>query len=198
MGAGSQRGFVSALDIASTLKPVSAQAREISLQAMNAKTIAARAGQSARAIQPIADYVDELSRQVIRLVQQVEAESIRVTRLALDAFAETRVQAQFARAARLGRGARHIASIAPAAAHAEAQLARAAADLAAHEKSMALVLDEIRTAMMAMQIATSKFRLEVGAGAEANRAGFEALIEKLEDAVGQIRRAVDASARLLR
>ncbi|MDD2760251.1 MAG: chemotaxis protein [Methylomonas sp.] len=63
--------FVAVASIAAELSAVMDVAKEISLAAANAKAIAFRAGEKAKGFQPITDFINELAKETIELVNNI-------------------------------------------------------------------------------------------------------------------------------
>ncbi len=63
--------FVAVASIAAELSAVMDVAKEISLAAANAKAIAFRAGEKAKGFQPITDFINELAKDTIELVDDI-------------------------------------------------------------------------------------------------------------------------------
>jgi len=68
--------FVAIASIAAELSAVMDVAREISLAAANAKAIAFRAGEKARGFQPITDFINELAKETIALVNEINEQAV--------------------------------------------------------------------------------------------------------------------------
>ncbi|MGZ8224201.1 MAG: chemotaxis protein, partial [Methylobacter sp.] len=63
--------FIAVASITSELSAVMVVAKEISLAAANAKAIAFRAGDKAKGFQPITDFINELAKETIELVTNI-------------------------------------------------------------------------------------------------------------------------------
>lgn len=189
--------FITALGIAGNLKSVLAEAEEISLQAMNAKAVVARAGESARAIHPIVDHAEELSRGVIRLVEQINRTALEITRTSISEFTEEVATAYFRRAQTLGAGARYIGGLDKAIEGADKRLDELHRNVADEVRGLSVMLDDIESALLAASFVTSKFRLEVGVSGSGYRENFEALVQKFETAVVNIQELVQKSQKAL-
>ena len=72
---------ISVATIAADLHRVMHIAWSVSIAAKNAMIISAQAGEQARSFQPITRFIDEIAHTTIDSTQQVERESIRLTRL---------------------------------------------------------------------------------------------------------------------
>lgn len=68
--------FVVIASIAAELSAVMEVAKEISLAAANAKAIAFRAGEKAKGFQPITDFINELAKDTIELVDSINDQAI--------------------------------------------------------------------------------------------------------------------------
>lgn len=67
--------------IAAELSAVMEVAKEISLAAANAKAIAFRAGEKAKGFQPITDFINELAKDTIELVNDINEHALKLYRL---------------------------------------------------------------------------------------------------------------------
>ncbi len=77
----SKSQFVAAASIAAELSAVMEVAKEISLAAANAKAIAFRAGEKAKGFQPITDFINELAKETIELVNNINEHAMTLYRL---------------------------------------------------------------------------------------------------------------------
>lgn len=73
--------FVAVASIAAELSAVMEVAKEISLAAANAKAIAFRAGEKAKGFQPITDFINELAKETIQLVNNINEHALKLYRL---------------------------------------------------------------------------------------------------------------------
>ena len=73
--------FVAVASIAAELSAVMDVAKEISLAAANAKAIAFRAGEKAKGFQPITDFINELAKDTIGLVNDINEHAFDLYRL---------------------------------------------------------------------------------------------------------------------
>lgn len=73
--------FVAVASIAAELSAVMEVAKEISLAAANAKAIAFRAGEKAKGFQPITDFINELAKETIELVNNINEHALKLYRL---------------------------------------------------------------------------------------------------------------------
>lgn len=77
----SKSQFVAVASIAAELSAVMEVAKEISLAAANAKAIAFRAGEKAKGFQPITDFINELAKETIELVNNINEHALTLYRL---------------------------------------------------------------------------------------------------------------------
>lgn len=78
--------FVAVASIAAELSAVMEVAKEISLAAANAKAIAFRAGEKAKGFQPITDFINELAKETIELVNNINEHALQLYRLTVKEY----------------------------------------------------------------------------------------------------------------
>jgi len=76
--------FVAVASIAAELSAVMEVAKEISLAAANAKAIAFRAGEKAKGFQPITDFINDLAKETIALVNKINEHALMLYRLTVN------------------------------------------------------------------------------------------------------------------
>ncbi len=76
--------FVAVASIAAELSAVMEVAKEISLAAANAKAIAFRAGEKARGFQPITDFINDLAKETIELVNRINEHALQLYRVTVN------------------------------------------------------------------------------------------------------------------
>lgn len=96
-----QAFFVASAIVAGRLLTVMQIAKEISLAAKNAKAIAERAGEKANSFKPITDFIDEMGRETLKLVEEINEQALSVSRSAVDELRCTEASNRFAHAAEL-------------------------------------------------------------------------------------------------
>jgi hypothetical protein len=87
--------FIAVASITSELSAVMVVAKEISLAAANAKAIAFRAGDKAKGFQPITDFINELAKETIELVTNINIYALVLYRLTVDEFQKTTAYNKF-------------------------------------------------------------------------------------------------------
>lgn len=189
--------FIKALNVVALLKAVLDQANEISLQAMNAKSVVARAGEKVRAIQPITDHMDKLAKNIIGLVGQISSNSLEISRASLTEFMEDMTVSHFKNALKLGQDSKYIRSLDGASEAATASLDATRNKIGVNVQTLSGLLEEIDVSLLAASAVTSKFRLEIGTSETEYEESFESLVEKLEFAIGDIRKNIHDSKKTL-
>lgn len=189
--------YIKALNIVALLKSVLEQANEISLQAMNAKSVVSRAGENARAIQPITDHINEFAKDIIDLVIQISSKSLEISRDSLTEFMEEMTVSYFEKAQLIGSESQHIVTLDPVVMDARIRLERIRLKTQDHINVLTNMLDEIGSSLLAATSLTSKFRLEIGVSETDYEANFNSLVQRLEDAADQIRHKIRESKQIL-
>ena len=103
--------FIAVASITSELSAVMVVAKEISLAAANAKAIAFRAGDKAKGFQPITDFINELAKETIELVTNINIYALVLYRLTVDEFQRTAAYNKFELAAKMAEGAAYAKSM---------------------------------------------------------------------------------------
>jgi methyl-accepting chemotaxis protein len=103
--------FIAVASITSELSAVMVVAKEISLAAANAKAIAFRAGDKAKGFQPITDFINELAKETIELVTNINIYALVLYRLTVDEFQRTVAYNKFELAAKMAEGAPYAKSM---------------------------------------------------------------------------------------
>lgn len=103
--------FIAVASITSELSAVMVVAKEISLAAANAKAIAFRAGDKAKGFQPITDFINELAKETIELVTNINIYALVLYRLTVDEFQKTVAYNKFELAAKMAEGAVYAKSM---------------------------------------------------------------------------------------
>jgi methyl-accepting chemotaxis protein len=96
--------FVAAASIAAELSAVMDVAKEISLAAANAKAIAFRAGEKAKGFQPITDFINELAKETIELVDAINEHAISLYQLTVDEHRMANAYNKFEAVSTLAKG----------------------------------------------------------------------------------------------
>lgn len=181
--------FVVAATISARLHDVIRLAEDISIAAMNAKTIAARAGDQARGFGPITDFIDDLARNATRLARRVSAESETLSRITAQRYrayhADRRLAVVGAQAADLD----NFISLAPAIERERAEVARLARAFADSQRELLSCLDEIDSIVRATHMIAITSRIEASNTA-IHRDSLRAIAESVAASAEAIRAAV--------
>ncbi|MGZ8919008.1 MAG: chemotaxis protein [Methylobacter sp.] len=110
--------FIAVASITSELSAVMVVAKEISLAAANAKAIAFRAGDKAKGFQPITDFINELAKETIELVTNINIYALVLYRLTVDEFQKTVAYNKFELAAKMADDAVYAKTMQEPLAHA--------------------------------------------------------------------------------
>ncbi len=189
--------YIRALNIVALLKSVLEQANEISLQAMNAKSVVSRAGVNARAIQPITDHINQFAKNIIGLVTQISTKSLEISRDSLSEFMEEMTVNYFEKAQQLGENSQYISSLDGTVGEANHRLERLQLKTLDHIQVLSGMLDDIASSLLAATSLTSKFRLEIGVSDTEYDENFNSLVQRLEGAADEIREKIRESKRIL-
>ncbi len=103
--------FIAVASITSELSAVMVVAKEISLAAANAKAIAFRAGDKAKGFQPITDFINELAKETIELVTNINIYALVLYRLTVEEYHKTIAYNKFELAAKMAEGALYAESM---------------------------------------------------------------------------------------
>lgn len=104
--------FVAVASIAAELSAVMDVAKEISLAAANAKAIAFRAGEKAKGFQPITDFINELAKETIQLVNDINEHALKLYRLTVKEQRMTEARERFEKVAASAQSAAYALSLA--------------------------------------------------------------------------------------
>jgi len=103
--------FVAVASIAAELSAVMEVAKDISLAAANAKAIAFRAGENAKGFQPITDFINELAKETIKLVNEINEHAFQLYQITVNEYRMTRACKKFEKVADVSKSASYGASL---------------------------------------------------------------------------------------
>jgi len=103
--------FVAVASIAAELSAVMDVAKNISLAAANAKAIAFRAGEKAKGFQPITDFINELAKDTIELVNTINEHALNLYQLTVNEYRMAEAYDKFVAVQTLAQGAAYIDSL---------------------------------------------------------------------------------------
>lgn len=103
--------FVAVASIAAELSAVMDVAKDISLAAANAKAIAFRAGEKAKGFQPITDFINELAKDTIELVNSINEHALELYRLTVKQHRISEACSRFEKVAKMSTNATYADSL---------------------------------------------------------------------------------------
>ncbi len=182
--------FITAVDVSARLGAVLKEAKNISLEAMNAKALVARAGENVRTFKPITDYMVELASDTINLVEEINQEALTISKSSLRAIRGKEAVERFNMAAIKAEDALYRESFHSAKKATENEFNIFQQDLQKNTRRLTELLEEIESRMLAANVVTSTSRLEAATVSTQYRANFEAIVGKFEIAAKNIRSIV--------
>ena len=180
--------FINAATVAAELSEVLTEAKNISLEAMNAKALVARAGDNVRTFKPITDFMVELANDTIWLVKEINREALVLSRTSLNELHSSDANLKFARAQQKAASAIHVETLDPIAKEAYNQHHHQSVQLRRHMRKLFELLDEIESRMLAANVVTATSRLEAATAADSYQASLEGIVIKLEKGANRIKR----------
>jgi methyl-accepting chemotaxis protein len=193
--------LLAAAAISAELGAVRKIAKDMSIGVLNAKAVAARAGEAARGFQPIADAIHQLAYDVTQLVRQIDGQSLLVSRKAVQLYhgLESRQRMQLVWKSReLGDAPRHIESLESQMVCCDAKIVQLRSSVQRDIDNLTTLIDEISRNIRASSVVAISSRVEA-ARARQFRAELEVVADELDIAANQIRKLVDSSrAQLIR
>ncbi len=189
--------FITAVAVSARLSAVLKEAKNISLEAMNAKALVARAGENVRTFKPITDYMVELANDTICLVEDINREALLISRSSLTALRGSEAVRHLEKARGKSEKAPYQGSFENACSQAQYDLEKFQNVLRRNTRRLNELLEEIETRMLAANVVTSTSRLEAATVSNIYRANFEAIVGKFEKAAKNIRGIVKECRRVL-
>lgn len=179
--------FINAATVAAELSEVLTEAKNISLEAMNAKALVARAGDNVRTFKPITDFMVELANDTIWLVKEINREALVLSRTSLNELHSSDANARFATAQQKASAAPHVGTLDPIAKEAYNEHHQQSVQLRRHMRKLFELLDEIESRMLAANVVTATSRLEAATATDSYQASLEGIVIKLEKAANRIK-----------
>jgi len=106
--------LVALASIAAELYSVMGVAWGVSLAAKNAKVISVQAGDKGRGFQPITEFIDDISQQAMKGVNEINSAALQLSRIAVNEQRSVNAYHRFASVQRKNSDAQHLKSMAPA------------------------------------------------------------------------------------
>lgn len=173
--------FVAVASIAAELKAVMDVAKEISLAAANAKAIAFRAGEKAKGFQPITDFINELAKETIALVTDVNEHAIELYQLTVNSYRTTNVYTQLQLVEVLSKGAAYQNSIEQPMLNAQIKMNECRRDFKMNITQLLDQLSEVMHPARAARVIAANSRIEASQAGEYLQS-LQAVAESVDNA----------------
>lgn len=188
-----------AVSVAAELSAVKEEGEAISLEAMNAKVLVARAGTMALGFRPLTDFMVKLADDTIRLVREIEFEALAVSLQAVERLRSLSAVRQVERALELSDGApvNRRADIKDQVRRATGRDDNRVEQLLDHALHLTKLLDEISEQMVAAGAVASSARIEAAAIDHRYSESFKSVAAKLDLSAEKVLKKVKVSHRQL-
>ncbi len=173
--------FVAVASIAAELNAVMDVAKEISLAAANAKAIAFRAGEKAKGFQPITDFINELAKETIALVTDVNEHAIELYQLTVNNYRTTNVYTQLKLVEKLSNDAAYINSIEQPILSAQVKMDKCKRDFKMNITQLLGQLEEVMHPARAARVIAANSRIEASQAGEYLQS-LQAVAESVDNA----------------
>lgn len=173
--------FVAVASIAAELSAVMDVAKEISLAAANAKAIAFRAGEKAKGFQPITDFINELAKDTIELVNEINQHAMQLYQLTVDEYRMTQASNKFEQAAKLAKGAAYAQSMDLPRQKAQQKMQECLRQFNAHIAQLLDQLGEVMHPARAARVIAANSRIEASQAGEYLQS-LQAVAESVDNA----------------
>lgn len=162
----SKSQFVAVASIAAELSAVMEVAKEISLAAANAKAIAFRAGEKAKGFQPITDFINELAKETIQLVNNINEHALTLYRLTVKTHRMTEACGRFESVVKLSGEARHASSLTVPLLYAQQNRQVCQREFARHVSELLAQLGDVMHPARAARVIAANSRIEASQAGE--------------------------------
>ncbi len=152
--------FVAVASIAAELSAVMYVAKEISLAAANAKAIAFRAGEQAKGFQPITDFINELAKETIDLVHEINEHAFLLYQMTVDDYRRIATCDAFTRVTELSVGAPYAESLAVPREKAQQKMLACHAEFKQHVSELLDQLEGVMHPARAARVIAANSRIE--------------------------------------
>ena len=173
--------FVAVASIAAELSAVMEVAKEISLAAANAKAIAFRAGEKAKGFQPITDFINELAKDTIELVNNINEYAFHLYRLTVNEQRMTEALARFESVATLAEGARYAATLETALDDVRQRTQACHREFIVHVSELLIKLADVMHPARAARVIAANSRIEASQAGEYLQS-LQAVAESVDNA----------------
>ncbi|QPK65462.1 chemotaxis protein [Methylomonas sp. LL1] len=158
--------FVAVASIAAELSAVMDVAKEISLAAANAKAIAFRAGEKAKGFQPITDFINELAKETIQLVNTINEHALKLYRLTVKEHRISEACKRFEQVAVNASAAAHADSLIHALQQVRQRRADCRRQFASHVAELLAQLADVMHPARAARVIAANSRIEASQAGE--------------------------------
>ncbi len=173
--------FVAVASIAAELSAVMHVAKEISLAAANAKAIAFRAGEKAKGFQPITDFINELAKETIELVNDINEHAFVLYQMTVEEYRMTNVCLAFDEVTRLAEGAPYADSLAKPVALAHQRMQSCRFQFRTHVNKLLDQLEGVMHPARAARVIAANSRIEASQAGEYLQS-LQAVAESVDNA----------------
>ena len=181
--------LVALASIAAVLHGVKDVAWGVSLAAKNAKVISAQAGDKGLGFQPITNFIDEISQQAMKGVNEISDEALKLSKISVHNQRSRDAYRRFDSVRRKNKDARYISSMDQAMDTVEKNMLLAAQDFKKTFKQLLTLLEAMDESMLSAKSIAAVSRI-VTADAQEYRAKLEVVANNLEDAANYIKEKV--------
>jgi len=158
--------FVAVASIAAELSAVMEVAKEISLAAANAKAIAFRAGEKAKGFQPITDFINELAKDTIELVNNINEHALKLYRLTVKEHRISEACKRFEKVAIDSKGAAYAVSLNVPLQQARQRRTDARREFSRHVEELLAQLADVMNPARAARVIAANSRIEASQAGE--------------------------------
>lgn len=158
--------FVAVASIAAELSAVMEVAKEISLAAANAKAIAFRAGEKAKGFQPITDFINDLAKETIALVNRINEHALQLYRLTVNEHRMTEACSRFETVAVMAADAAYADSLTQPLEQAQLRMQACRREFEAHVAELLDQLAEVMHPARAARVIAANSRIEASQAGE--------------------------------
>lgn len=173
--------FVAVASIAAELSAVMEVAKEISLAAANAKAIAFRAGEKAKGFQPITDFINELAKDTIELVNKINEHALNLYRLTVKEYRMTEACRHFDKVATISTSAAYADSLTLALNEARQRRRDCQRQFSRHVAELLTRLAEVMHPARAARVIAANSRIEASQAGEYLQS-LQAVAESVDNA----------------
>lgn len=173
--------FVAVASIAAELSAVMHVAKEISLAAANAKAIAFRAGEKAKGFQPITDFINELAKETIELVNDINKHALLLYQMTVDEHRMTDACRSFEKVAVLAEGAPYASSLDKPVELAQQRMQLCRTQFRTHVNQLLDQLDGVMHLARAARVIAANSRIEASQAGEYLQS-LQAVAESVDNA----------------